>query len=84
MRVQPLGHDDAIDGAVGLQEDLALGQIEVERIALVAGALHRGIGGVKRFQDRSEQGTGGIVGMTVDRGLRLRVMSLAAERIRMR
>ncbi len=74
VRVESLGHDDAVDGAVRLEQDLSLGQVEVERIALVAGALHRVIGGVKRFEDRIEQGTRGVVRLAVDRGLRLRVI----------
>ena len=40
MRIEPLRHDHAIDGAIGLQQDLALGNVEIERIALVARALH--------------------------------------------
>ena len=39
VRVEPLRHDDAVDRAVGLEQDLALGQIEIERLALVARAL---------------------------------------------
>ena len=34
MRVEPFGHDHAIDRAVRLQQDFALGQIEVERICV--------------------------------------------------
>lgn len=56
VRVEPVGHDDAVDRAVGLEQDLALGQIEIERIALVARALDAGIGGIKRPQDWIEQG----------------------------
>ncbi len=36
MRVEALGQGHPVDGAVGLQEDLALGQVEEERAALVA------------------------------------------------
>ena len=74
VRVETFRHDDAIDGAVWLEQDFALGQVEVERVALVAGALHRVIGGIKRLEDRIEQGTRGVVGLAVDRGLRLRVI----------
>ena len=31
MRIKPFGHDHAVDGAVLLQQDLALGQVEIER-----------------------------------------------------
>ena len=33
MRVEALGHQHPVDGAVGLEEDLALGQVEIERLA---------------------------------------------------
>ena len=39
VRVEPRRDDHAIDGAVGLEQDLALGQIEIERLALGALAL---------------------------------------------
>lgn len=76
VRVETLRHDDTINRAVALQEDLALGQIEIERIALVARALDAGISGIERLQDRIEQGAGGVVRPPVDRGLRLRVVQL--------
>ena len=44
MRVEPSGHHHAIDGAIGLQDDLAFRQVEVERLALFARDLERGIG----------------------------------------
>ena len=77
VRVEPLRHDHAIDGAVGFQQDLALGKVEIERIALVARACSTAIGGIERFQDLIEQRSGGFVGAAVDRGLRLRVIQLA-------
>ncbi len=49
VRVQPLRHDHAIHGAVRFQQDLAFGNVEIERIAFVAGALHDRIGVVQRF-----------------------------------
>ena len=79
VRVEPLRHDDAIDCAVRLQQDLSFGQIEIERIALVARELYQRIGRVERLQDRIEQGAGGVVGPAVDRGLRLRVMQLGGR-----
>ncbi len=76
MRVEPLGHDHAIDRSVGFEQNLAFGQIEIERIALVAREFYQRIGRVERFQDRLEQRAGGVVGPSVDRGLRLRVIQL--------
>ena len=51
VRFEPLRHDHAIDGAVGFQHDLALGNVEVERAAFVAGAQHGAVGGVERRED---------------------------------
>ena len=79
VRIEPFRDDDAIDGAVGFQQDLALGNVEIERIALVARALDHRIGVVERLQDRSEQGAGGVVGPAVDRGLGLRVVQLGGR-----
>ena len=50
MRVEALRDDDAIERAVGLQQDLSLRQIEIERAACVARLLHRAIGGVERLE----------------------------------
>ena len=50
VRFQPLRRDDAIDGAVGLEQDLPLGQVEIERPARLAGFLQRVIGGVERLE----------------------------------
>ena len=73
VRVEPLGHDHAIDGAVGLQDDLAFRQVEVERLAQVAGLLHALIGRPERPQHGLEQRTGRGVRTPVDRRLRLLV-----------
>ena len=74
MRFEPLRHDHAIDGAVGLEHDLALGNFEVERAALVAGAAHRPIRGIKRFEDRLDDRLGDFVGPAGNGELRLLVM----------
>ena len=58
MRVEALGHDDAVDRAVRLQQDLALGQVEVERLALVAATLQHGIAIPQRLQDGVEDRRG--------------------------
>ncbi len=39
MRVEALRHQDPVDGAVGLEEDLALGQVEIERLRGPAAAF---------------------------------------------
>ena len=49
MRIEPLRHDHAVDRTVELQQDLALGNIEIERIAFVARLLYGDIGVVERF-----------------------------------
>ena len=83
------GVDHAVDRAVGLEQDLALGQVEIERPALVARALERFVGGVERLEHGVEQRLGVLVGAAVDRGLRLLVGELrgrahqhAVERVR--
>ena len=79
MRLQSLRHDDAVDGAVGGEQDLALGQIEIERLALVARARHGFVGGVKRRQDRPDQAFGDLVGASADGELRLFVGKLGGR-----
>ncbi len=56
MRLQPLGHvDDAGDVALVVEQHLALGQVEIERLAAVARRGERGIGGPQRLQRALEQ-----------------------------
>ena len=74
--VEALGHDDAVDRAVRLQQDLALGQVELERLAVVAAALQDRVGGPQRLQHRVEDRPGLVVRRAVDRRLRLRVGEL--------
>ena len=76
VRIEPLGDDHAIDRAVCLEKNFSLGNVEVERIAFVARALHQRIGCVERLQNRHENRAGGVIGAAVDRGLRLRVIQL--------
>ena len=87
--LQPLRRDHAVDGAVVLEQDLALRQIEIERLALGARALERFIGGVERLQHRLDQRRGVLVGAPADGDLRLLVGELrgrahhdAVERVR--
>ena len=75
----PLGCRDTRHLAVGIEHDLALGQIEVERLAQGAAALERGIGLPQRRQHRLEQRRGGGIRRAVDRGLRLLVGELGAR-----
>ena len=42
MGDEALGRDHAVDGAVGLEQDLALGKVKIERIARVARAFEGG------------------------------------------
>ena len=37
VRVEPVGNDDAVDRAVRLEQDLALGQVEFQRLAGIRG-----------------------------------------------
>src|SRR5207302_3649568 len=74
VRVEPLRHDHAVHGAVGLEQDLAFGNVEIERIALVARALYHRVSVVEWLDDGIEQGTGDVIGPPVDRGLRLRIV----------
>ena len=76
VRVEPVGHDDAVDRAVGLEQDLALGQVELERLARIAAALQHLVGGPQRLQHRVEDRPGRVVGRAVDRRLRLRIGEL--------
>ena len=89
MRFQALRHDHPVDRAVGLEHDLALGKLEIERAALVAGAAHRSIRGIKRLQDFFDDRLGDLVGPAGNRELRLFVMQArrgadqhAVERVR--
>ena len=74
VRFQPLRHDHAIDRAVRLEHDLAFGNLEVERPALVAGAAHRPVGGIKRRDDRRDDRLGDLVRPAGNGELRLFVM----------
>ncbi len=76
VRFQPFGADDAIDGAVGFQQDLALGQVEIERLALVARAHERLVSRVQRLQHRLDQRIGVLVGAAANGELRLVVGQL--------
>lgn len=76
VRVQPFRDDDAVDRAVRLEHDLALGQIEFQRLAAIAAALEDGVGVPQRLQHRVEDRPGLVVRHAVYRGLSLRVGEL--------
>ncbi len=52
VRIETRRNDHAIDGAVGFQQDLALGQVEIERLAFLALVQPRAIGGIERLDHR--------------------------------
>ncbi len=62
MRLQPLGAGDAVDSAISFKQDLALGQVEIERLALVAGPYKRLVSGIERRQHGLHQRVGLLVG----------------------
>ena len=74
MRVKAFIERHRGDLARVIQHDLALRQIKVEGLAGGAGLHQRGIGGIKRAQDRVEQRRGLVIGLAVDGGLDLRVV----------
>ena len=79
MRFEPRRNDDAVEGAVFLQQDLALGQIEIERRAQIAGVPQRFMRGVKRSQHRVEQRLRRFIRAALDRVLRLRIGELGVR-----
>ena len=79
VRGQPVGRDDALDPAVLVDQDLALGEIEIERLAPVARSRQRGIGGPERFEGPFQQRLGLGARTAVDGGLRLLVGQLGGR-----
>ncbi len=71
--IEPVGHDDAVDGPVRPEKDLALGEVEVEWPTLLACAPERCVGGPKRPEDWLEKGRCALVGLAVDGALCLLV-----------
>ena len=69
----------SFDHALVVEHDLALGQVEIERAALVARLGHGVIGGVERAQDGFEHRAGLVVGMAIDGGLGLLVAELGSR-----
>ena len=79
MRIEPFGPSDAYQLTLGIEDQLALGQVEIERIAMVALLLQQGIGRPERPQHAFEQWRRRIVGRPVDRALRLLVRELGGR-----
>ena len=76
MRVQPQRPAHLLEPALGVERQLALGQVEIERITHGALLSHRRISRPKGAQHRVEQRDRRFVGAAVDRGLRLFVGEL--------
>ena len=55
MRVEPLRPANAGETPLLVENELALGQVEIERIAPLALDLDRGVGGVERLQHGLEE-----------------------------
>ena len=74
--VEAVGNHHAVDRSVRFQQDFSLRQVEFERIARVASALEYGIAVPQRLQNAVENRRGLLVGLPVDRRLRLRIGEL--------
>ena len=89
VRFEPLRPAHVLEASLGVEDELALGQIEIERIAPLALDLDHRMGGVERLQHAVEQRRRRLVRPPVDRRLRLLVGELggrahhdAMERVR--
>src|SRR5262245_15254779 len=79
VRFEPLGRYDAVDAAIALEQNLALGQVEVEGLSLGSSARHGFISGIKRFEDRLDQRFRVLIGPPADRGLSLLIGQLGGR-----
>ena len=79
VRLQPLRHDHPVHAPFRVEEHLALGQVEGEGTAGVAGPLHRLVGRVERAERRLQNRARLLVRPAVDRGLGLRVGELGVR-----
>ncbi len=73
MRLEPLGPADVLEAPFGIENELALGQIEIERVAALALDSDDRMGGVKGLQHAVEKRLRRLVRASVDRGLGLLV-----------
>ena len=71
MRLEPLRPSDAGEPPLLVEDQLALGQVEIERVPTLALDLHDGVRGVERLQHAFEERRRRLVRPSVDRGLRL-------------
>ena len=71
MRLEPLRPPDARETPVLVEDQLALGQVEIERIAPDALDLDHRVGGIKRLQNAVEERRRRFVRPALDGGLRL-------------
>jgi len=72
--IQPFAEVDGLYGAVLVQHDLALGQVQIKRLTCGAGGFQGGIGGIERFDHIIEQQSGAIIRSAVDGVLYLGIM----------
>ena len=75
VRIEPLAPLHAGDFAV-FEDDLVLGRVDLERLALLARVPCAGVSGPERFEDGLKQRLRFLVGLAVDRSLRLLVGEL--------
>ena len=76
MRVEPLGPAHVLEPSLGIENKLALGQIEIERIAALALDLDDRMRGVERLEHGVDKRLRRLVRSTVDRRLGLLVREL--------
>ena len=76
MRLEPLRPPHVLEPPFGIENELALGQIEIERIALLTLDFDDRIGGVERLEHGVDQRLCRLVRPTVDRRLGLLVREL--------
>ncbi len=79
VRLQPFGPAHADQSALAIEDQFALGQFEIERAALRAFELDRGVSRVEWRENACEQRRARLVGAPVDRGLRLFVRELGGR-----
>ena len=69
--IETLGHQHLIDHALCIEDDLALRQVQRQRLALVAGAREAAIAIPERLENGFQDRPGHVIGASVDRGLGL-------------
>src|ERR1700746_2467267 len=79
MGFEPLRRNDAVNGAVVLQHDLAFRKVEIEWPTRLPLAFERRVGGVERFQYWIDQRPSYFIRASADRSLRLRVVQFCGR-----